>query len=107
MVKLQDFFSNGDNNQAKVKLKMTIGNRTFDHSTDLTYLGVKLNRSLTFRHHLERQSKKITSRIALIWRLAVRLGKQARMSYVPRPWIWSMPQQNIAQLSGVVVVTPP
>ena len=35
-----------------------------------TYLGVKLDRSLTFRHHLEALCKKITMRVALMRRLA-------------------------------------
>ena len=35
-----------------------------------TYLGVKLDRSLTFRHHLEALCKKLTMRVALMRRLA-------------------------------------
>ena len=35
-----------------------------------TYLGVKLDRSLTFRHHLEALRKKLTTRVALMRRLA-------------------------------------
>ena len=35
-----------------------------------TYLGVKLDRSLTFRHHLETLRKKLTTRVALLRRLA-------------------------------------
>ena len=35
-----------------------------------TYLGVKLDRSLTFRHHLEALHKKLTMRVALMRRLA-------------------------------------
>ena len=35
-----------------------------------TYLGVKLNRSLAFRHHLEALRKKLSTRVALLRRLA-------------------------------------
>ena len=35
-----------------------------------TYLGVKLDRSLTFRHHLEALRKKLTTHVALMRRLA-------------------------------------
>ena len=35
-----------------------------------TYLGVELDRSLTFRHHLEALRKKLTTRVALMRRLA-------------------------------------
>ena len=35
-----------------------------------TYLGVKLDRSLTFRHHFEALRKKLTTRVALMRRLA-------------------------------------
>ena len=35
-----------------------------------TYLGVKLDRSPTFRHHLEASRKKLTTRVALMRRLA-------------------------------------
>ena len=35
-----------------------------------TYLGVKLDRSLTFRHHLEALRKKLSTRVALLRRLA-------------------------------------
>ena len=35
-----------------------------------TYLGVKLDRSLTFRHHLEVLRKKLSTQVALLWRLA-------------------------------------
>ncbi len=35
-----------------------------------TYLGVKLDRSLTFRHHLETLRKKLATRVALLRRLA-------------------------------------
>ena len=34
-----------------------------------TYLGVKLHRSLTFRHHLEAMHKKLSTRVALLRRL--------------------------------------
>ena len=34
-----------------------------------TYLGVKLDRSLTFRHHLEALRKKLSARVALLRRL--------------------------------------
>ena len=35
-----------------------------------TYLGVKLDRTLTFRHHLQALRKKLSARVALLRRLA-------------------------------------
>ena len=35
-----------------------------------TYLGVKLGKSLTYRHHLQALRKKLTTRVALLRRLA-------------------------------------
>ena len=39
-------------------------------STEPTYLGIKLNRAVTFRHHLESLRSKLTSRIGLLKRMA-------------------------------------
>ena len=47
--------------------RTTVG---FYHSVhSLTYLGVKLDRSLTFRHHLMALRKKLSSRVTLLKRL--------------------------------------
>ena len=58
------------NKEAKRELHVTVEGRMLPFSTDLTYLGIKLDRALTFRYHLESLRSKLTSRIGLLRRLA-------------------------------------
>ena len=59
-----------NNREAKRELKISHGDNILPFCPTPTYLGVKLDRSLTFRHHLETLRKKLTSRVALLRRLA-------------------------------------
>ena len=58
-----------NNREAKCELKIYINDRLLPFCPNPTYLGVKLNRSLTFRHHLVALRKKLSSRVTLLRRL--------------------------------------
>ena len=58
-----------NNREAKRELKVYNNGRFLPFCPTPTYLGVKLDRSLTFRHHLVVLRKKLSSRVTLLWRL--------------------------------------
>ena len=58
-----------NNREAKHKLKVYNNGGLLLFCPTLTYLGVKLDRSLTFRHHLVALRKKLSSRVTLLRRL--------------------------------------
>ena len=71
-----------------------------------TYLGVKLDRSLTFRHHLEALRKKLITRVALMRRLAGSgWGAGAKTHCVQPPYLWSTPLRSTVHQFGVAVHT--
>ena len=57
-----------NNREAKRELKVYNNGRLLPFCPTPTYLGVKLDRSLTFRHHLVALCKKLSSRITLLRR---------------------------------------
>ena len=59
-----------NNREAKRELNVYNNGKCLPFCPVPTYLGVKLDRSLTFCHHLEALRKKLTTRIALMRRLA-------------------------------------
>ena len=59
-----------NNQEAKRELKVKINGKDLSFCPEPKYLGVVLDRSLTFRQHLESLRKKLTSRAALLKRLA-------------------------------------
>jgi len=59
-----------DNKEAKRELKANYSNEILPFWPESKYLGVTLDRSLTFRRHLESSRKKLTPRVALLKRLA-------------------------------------
>ena len=59
-----------NNKKVKRELKVNFNNETLPFSSEPKYLGVTLDRSLTYRRHLESLRKKLTSRVALLSRLA-------------------------------------
>ena len=59
-----------NNREAKRELKVYNNGRLLPFCPNPTYLRVKLDRSLTFRHHLVALRKKISSRVTLLRRLA-------------------------------------
>ena len=58
------------NREARRELTINVEGRALPFSTTPTYLGVKLDRALTFRLHLESLRKKLTTRVGLLRRLA-------------------------------------
>ena len=58
-----------NNREAKRELKFYNNDRLLPFCSTPTYLGVKLDRSLTFRHHLVALRKKLSSRVTLLRRL--------------------------------------
>ena len=59
-----------NNREAKRELKSFNNGKLLPYCPTPTYLGVKLDRSLTFRHHLEALRKKLSTRVTLLRRLA-------------------------------------
>jgi len=59
-----------NNKEAKRGLKVKYNNETLPICSEPKYLGVTLDRSLMYRRHLELLRKKLTSRVALLRRLA-------------------------------------
>ena len=58
-----------NNREAKRELKVYNNSRLLRFCPSPTYFGVKLDRSLTFRHHLVALRKKLSSRVTLLRRL--------------------------------------
>ena len=58
-----------NNREAKRELMVYNNGRLLPLCPTPTYLGLKLDRSLTFRHHLEAFSKKLSSRVTLLRQL--------------------------------------
>jgi len=58
------------NKEAKRELEVKYNNETLPFCSEPKYLGETLDRSLTHRRHLESLCKKLTSRVALLRRLA-------------------------------------
>ena len=58
-----------NNREAKRELKVYNNERLLQFCPTPTYLGVKLDRPLTFRHHLAALRKKLFSRVTLLRRL--------------------------------------
>ena len=59
-----------NNREAKRKLNVYNNGSLLPPCPVPTYLGVELDRSLTFRHHSEALGKKLSTRVALLRRLA-------------------------------------
>jgi len=53
----------------KRELKVNFNNETLPFCPEPKYLGVTLDRSLTYRRHLESLRKKLTSRVTVLRRL--------------------------------------
>ena len=58
------------NKEARRELKVNFNNETLPFCSEPKYVGLTLDRSLTYRRHLESLRMKLTSRVALLRRLA-------------------------------------
>ena len=58
------------NKEAKRELSVSVDNHHLEHQQAPKYLGVRLDRTLSYKQHLEDVRAKITSRVSLIRRLA-------------------------------------
>ena len=58
-----------NNKEGKCEVKVKYNNKTLPFCSEPKYLGGTLDRSLTYRRHLESLRKKLTSRVALLRRL--------------------------------------
>ena len=58
-----------NNRETKCELKVYNNDRLLPFCRTPNYLGVKLDRSLTFRHHLVALLKKLSSRVTLLRQL--------------------------------------
>ena len=58
-----------NNREAKRELSIIVDGNGLPNNPTPTYLGITLDRTLLYRHHLETLRKKLTSRVALISRL--------------------------------------
>jgi len=69
-----------NNKEAKRALNvfLNVSNEILPFCSETKYLGVTLDRSLTYRRHLESLRKKLTSRVALLRRFAGSGWGQAR-----------------------------
>ena len=59
-----------NNKEARRELSISVEGRDLPYCAEPTYLGIKLDRALTFRRHLESLRKKLTTRVGLLRRLA-------------------------------------
>ena len=97
-----------NNLEAKRELKIFDNGKLLPHCPTPTYLGVKLDMSLTFRHHLdviEALRKKLSTRVTLLRRLAGSgWGAGAKTLRTAALSLFT-PQLSSAHLFGVVVLT--
>jgi len=74
--------------KAARELKVNYNNEILPFCSEHKYLGVTLDRSFTYRQHLESLCKKLISRVALLRRLAGSgwVLQQQRCEQPPLPW---------------------
>jgi len=53
------------NKEARRELNIAVEGRTLPFCSEPTYLEIKLDRSLSYRQHLESSNKKLTARVVL------------------------------------------
>ncbi|KAJ3605796.1 hypothetical protein NHX12_027840 [Muraenolepis orangiensis] len=58
------------NREAKRELSVSVDNKRLEHQLAPKYLGVRLDRTLSYKQHLEEVRAKVTARVSLIRRLA-------------------------------------
>ena len=89
-----------NNREAKRELKVYNNNRLLPFCPTPTYLGVKLDRSLMFRHHLEALRKKLFLCVTLLRRL-IGSGWRAGAKTLPIAAFYLVSQQLSASPVGI------
>ena len=94
-----------NNREAKRELKVYNNDRLLPFCPIPTYLGVKLDKSLTFRHHLVTLRKKLSSRVTLLRRLVGSgWGANAKTLRIATLSLVYSTSESVPQ-SGVAVLT--
>ena len=93
-----------NNKEAKRELKVSFNNETLPFSSERKYLGVTLDKLLTYLRHLESLRKKLTSRVALLRRFAGS-GRGAGATTL-RTATLAIRLQSAALLSDAAVLIP-
>jgi len=93
-----------NNKEAKRELKVNHNNEALPLCSEATYLGERLDRTVTYFQHLESLSKKLTSSIALLRWLAGSGWGAGATTLRKAPYPWSIQQQSTALLSGATVL---
>ena len=94
-----------NNREAKRELNVHNNGKRLPFCPVPTNLGVKLNRSLTFRYHLEALRKKLTTRVALRDDLQAQVGALELKHCVQPPYLWSTLLWSTVHQFGVAVHT--
>ena len=81
-------------------LSVFVYNKRLGFQATTTYLGVNLDRTLTFRQHLENMKVKVTSRVSFIRRLLVPNGELQPRPYASLHTHWLSLLPSIASQSG-------
>ena len=101
-----DFHLN--NKETKPELKVNFNNETLSFCSEPKYLGVTLDRMLTYRRHLGSLRKMLTSRVAILRRLAASgYGVGSRNNFANSHLSPGLFNSRVsALLEGAVVLTP-
>ena len=94
-----------NNREAKRELNVYNNGKRQPFCPVPTYLGVQLDSLLTFRRHLEALRKKLTTRVALMRRLAGSGWALELKHCVQPPYLWSTPLRSTVHQFGVAVHT--
>jgi len=95
-----------NNKEAKRELKVSCNNEILPFFPEPKYLWIKLDRSLTYRRHLESHRKKLTSRVLLVRRLARSGWGAGATTLWTATLAWCTQSQSTALQSGAAVLTP-
>ena len=91
--------------EVKRELKVNFNNEILPFFSEPNYLGVTLDRSLPYRQHFESLRKKLTSRVALLRRLAGSGWVLEQQRREPPPWSWYTQPKSTGLLSGATELT--
>ena len=94
-----------NNQEAKHELKVYNNNRLLPFRPTPTYLGLKLDRLLTFYHYLVALCKKLSLLVTCCDDLQAQDGVLVPKHYVQLPYLWSTQQLSTVHQSGVTVFT--